>query len=66
VETALRDRALQRLGYPVLWFESHFKTMTYQPDYPGRFASVLHARAWLQVLFGWHKGSYAAESQSKE
>jgi putative transposase len=25
--------------------ESHFKTMKYQPDYPGRFASVLHARA---------------------
>lgn len=34
--------------------ESHFKTMKYQPDYPGHFTSVLHARAWLQDFFGWH------------
>ena len=25
--------------------EAQFKTMKYQPDYPGRFVSVLHARA---------------------
>jgi transposase InsO family protein len=38
--------------------ESHFKTMKYQPDYPGRFASVLHARAWLQDFFGWHNNDH--------
>jgi putative transposase len=38
--------------------ESHFKTMKYQPDYPGRFASVLHARAWLQTFFGWHNDDH--------
>jgi putative transposase len=38
--------------------ESHFKTMKYQPDYPGRFASVLHARAWLQSFFGWHNDDH--------
>jgi putative transposase len=38
--------------------ESHFKTMKYQPDYPGRFASVLHARAWLQTFFGWHNNDH--------
>jgi len=38
--------------------ESHFKTMKYQPDYPGRFASVLHARAWLQDFFGWHNDDH--------
>ena len=34
--------------------EAHFKTLKYQPDYPGRFESELHARAWLQEFFGWH------------
>ena len=34
--------------------EAHFKTMKYQPDYPGRFDSELHARGWLQDFFGWH------------
>lgn len=34
--------------------EAHFKTMKYQPDYPGRFESELHGRAWLQTFFGWH------------
>jgi putative transposase len=32
--------------------------MKYQPDYPGRFASVLHARAWLQAFFGWHNDDH--------
>lgn len=34
--------------------EAQFKTMKYQPDYPGRFDSELHARGWLQDFFGWH------------
>ena len=34
--------------------ESHFKTLKYQPDYPRRFASLLHARAWLQRFFEWY------------
>lgn len=38
--------------------ESGFKTMKYQPDYPGFFASVLHARAWLQTFFGWHNNDH--------
>jgi putative transposase len=38
--------------------ESHFKTMKYQPDYPGRFASVDHARAWLQEFFRWHNNDH--------
>ena len=37
--------------------ESHFKTMKYQPDYPGHFAGILHARAWLQGFIGWHTWS---------
>ena len=34
--------------------ESHFKTLKYQPDYPGRFESLLHARAWLRRFFTWY------------
>jgi hypothetical protein len=33
--------------------ESGFKTLKYQPDYPGFFAGLLHARAWLSTFFGW-------------
>jgi putative transposase len=38
--------------------EAQFKTLKYQPDYPGRFASVLQARAWLAVFFGWHNDEH--------
>ena len=34
--------------------ESQFKTLKYQPDYPGRFTGELHARGWLAPFFGWH------------
>lgn len=34
--------------------ESHFKTAKYQPDYPGRFASVLHTRGHFEALFDWY------------
>lgn len=34
--------------------EAQFKTLKYQPDYPGRFEGELHARGYLQDFFGWH------------
>jgi len=34
--------------------ESQFKTQKYQPDYPGRFDSVAHARRWCEDYFGWY------------
>lgn len=34
--------------------EAQFKTLKYQPDYPGRFNGLCHARGWLQSFFGWH------------
>lgn len=34
--------------------EAQFKTLKYQPDYPGKFEGVLHARGWLEPFFGWH------------
>ena len=38
--------------------EAQFKTLKYQPDYPGRFHSELHARGWLQTFFGWHNDDH--------
>jgi putative transposase len=38
--------------------ESQFKTMKYQPDYPGRFTGELHARGWLEPFFGWHNDEH--------
>jgi len=34
--------------------ESQFKTQKYQPDYPGRFNSVTHARQWCEEYFDWY------------
>lgn len=38
--------------------EAQFKTLKYQPDYPGRFSSEFHARGWLQDFFGWHNEAH--------
>ena len=34
--------------------ESQFKTQKYQPDYPGRFTDVSHARHWCEAYFDWY------------
>lgn len=34
--------------------ESQFKTAKYQPDYPGRFQSIAHARRWFEAYFEWY------------
>jgi putative transposase len=34
--------------------ESQFKTLKYQPDFPGRFRDVEHARAWCAEFFDWY------------
>lgn len=38
--------------------EAQFKTLKYQPDYPGRFSGVLHARGWLEPFFAWHNDDH--------
>ena len=38
--------------------EAQFKTLKYQPDYPGRFTGDIHARAWLANFFGWHNDEH--------
>jgi len=34
--------------------ESCFKTVKYQPDYPGRFQGLVHARRWFAEFFQWY------------
>jgi putative transposase len=34
--------------------ESQFKTLKYQPDFPARFESIEHARAFYQTFFTWY------------
>jgi putative transposase len=34
--------------------ESQFKTQKYQPDYPGRFTDISHARRWCEGYFNWY------------
>lgn len=38
--------------------EAQFKTLKYQPDYPGKFSSLLHGRAYLQDFFDWHNDQH--------
>jgi len=34
--------------------ESHFRTAKYQPDYPGHFRDIAHARRWCDEFFHWY------------
>jgi putative transposase len=38
--------------------ESQFKTMKYQPDYPGRFENLSHARQWCAEYIDWYNFSH--------
>ena len=38
--------------------EGQFKTLKYQPDYPGCFRSVAHAKAWCDEYFHWYNNHH--------
>jgi putative transposase len=38
--------------------EAQFKTLKYQPDFPGRFASIEAARAHCRVFFPWYNDQH--------
>lgn len=38
--------------------ESCFKTVKMQPDYPGRFSDVAHARRWCNEFFDWYANQH--------
>ena len=51
---ATRSFSRPRVSDDNAFSEAQFKTLKYQPDYPGRFDNQLHGSAWLQDFFGWH------------
>jgi putative transposase len=55
---ASRSFSRPRVSDDNAFSESQFKTMKYQPDYPGRFNGELHGRGWLQDFFGWHNDDH--------
>jgi putative transposase len=38
--------------------EAQFKTLKYQPDFPARFDSLEHARAFYQGFFAWYNHAH--------
>jgi putative transposase len=38
--------------------EAQFKTLKYRPDFPDRFASIHHARAFCQGFFTWYNAEH--------
>lgn len=38
--------------------EANFKTLKYQPDYPGRFADLTHARQWCGEFIDWYNDEH--------
>jgi putative transposase len=55
---ASRSFSRPRVSNDNPYSEAQFKTLKYQPDYPGRFGSVLHARGWLAGFFDWHNDEH--------
>lgn len=39
-----------------------FHTVKYQPDYPGRFRDIEHARAWCTEFFRWYNDDHHHDS----
>ena len=54
------DRSLSRprVSNDNPYSESCFKTIKYQPDYPGRFRDIQHARRWFTELFSWYANQH--------
>ena len=38
--------------------EAHFKTLKYQPDFPGSFGCLADARAWAKPFFDWYNSEH--------
>jgi putative transposase len=41
--------------------ESHFHTVKSQPDYPGHFRDLEHARKWCEAFFAWYNTAHHHE-----
>jgi putative transposase len=49
-----RSHSRPHVSHDNPYFESQFKTMKYRPDFPDRFASFDHARAFCCPFFDWY------------
>ena len=48
------SRSRPRVSNDNAFSESGFKTLEYQPDFPGRFSSAEHARSWMREFTRWY------------
>lgn len=62
VETS-RSRPLVSNDNP--FSEASFKTLKYQPDFPGRFRDSHHARAWVRDFVAWYNERHRHEGLNR-
>lgn len=55
------SRSRPRVSNDNAFSESGFKTLKYQPDYPGRFRDGQHARAWVREFVTWYNEQHHHE-----
>ena len=58
---ATKSYSRPRISDDNAYSESQFKTLKYQPDYPGRFRSIADARHWLTDFFRWYNHMHKHE-----
>lgn len=55
------SRSRPRVSNDNAFSESGFKTLKYQPDYPGRFRDPHHARSWMREFTPWYNEQHRHE-----
>jgi len=55
------SRSRPRVSNDNPFSESGFKTIKYQPDFPGRFADAHHARGWMRRFVPWYHDDHRHE-----
>jgi len=55
---ASRSFSRPRVSDDNAFSEAQFKTLKYQPDYPGRFDDEQHGRVYLEDFFDWHNNDH--------
>ncbi len=55
------SRSRPRVSNDNAFSESGFKTLKYQPDYPGRFRDSHHARSWVREFVVWYNQRHRHE-----
>lgn len=55
------SRSRPRVSNDNPFSESGFKTIKYQPDFPGRFTDAHHARGWMRRFVPWYHDDHRHE-----